>query len=60
MATVIKRKDEDTESLIRRFKKAVVNDGVLQELRDREYFVSKSQKARMAKNAAIRKAKIGK
>jgi small subunit ribosomal protein S21 len=44
MAKVVIRKNEDVESLIKRFKKKVINEGTLTELKKREYYLSPSQK----------------
>lgn len=46
MATVVRKKDESVESLIKRFKRKVQDEGIIQELRKREYYLSKAQKAR--------------
>lgn len=44
MATIVKaKKDEPAASVIRRFKKQVIQDGVLKEVKKREYFVKPSQ-----------------
>ena len=42
---------------MRRFKKKVAEDGLLQELRKREYFESRGTKKRLAKKAAERRFK---
>lgn len=57
MATVIRKKDESFESLMRRFKRRVQEDGTLQELRKREYYLSKAQKARKKKAQALARAR---
>ena len=44
MAKVVIKKNEDAESLIRRFKKKVINEGILTELKKRDYYLSPSQK----------------
>lgn len=44
MAHVVARKNENVESLLRRFKKAVDNEKILKEYKDRQYFVKPSTK----------------
>ncbi len=48
---------ESQEGLLRRFRKAVTQSGVLTESRKRRWFVSKSELRRRAKKKAIRKAR---
>ena len=44
MATIIKaKKDEPAASVIRRFKKQVLQDGILKEIKKKEYYVKPSQ-----------------
>ena len=52
MAKVTIRKDEDVESLIRRFKRKVQEEGIMQELKKREYYMSPSLKRRVKSEAA--------
>jgi ribosomal protein S21 len=49
--------NNDITRAMRKLKKKLLEDGVMQELRDREAFQSKGAKARMAKMAAIRRYK---
>ena len=56
MATIVK-KGESLDSALRRFKKEVVKNGTLQELRKREYYVAPSAKRRLKHEAAIKRAK---
>lgn len=58
MASVVVKDGESLDSALRRFKKKVISEGIMQQLRDREYYVSKSQKRRAAKKAAKRKQQI--
>lgn len=44
MAKVTLRKNESAEDLIKRFKKKVINEGIMTELRKREYYLSPSEK----------------
>lgn len=51
MAIIVK-KGESLDSALRRFKKEVVKNGTLQELRKREYYVAPSAKRRLKHKAA--------
>jgi ribosomal protein S21 len=48
-------KNGDFQKAFRRFKKKVQDDGILQDLRKKEYFVSKGAQRRLEKLAAIRR-----
>lgn len=50
----------DFTKALRRFKKKLAEDGVLQELRQREFYQSKGTKRRLDKLAAIRRYKKNK
>lgn len=50
-------RDNDITKALRKFKKKLADDGLLQELRKREYYESKGTKRRKAKEAAIRRYK---
>jgi small subunit ribosomal protein S21 len=47
----------DFAKALRKFKKKVADDGLLQELRKREFYESRGTKRRKAKEAAIRRYK---
>ena len=47
----------DVNAALRKFKKKVADDGLLQELRKREYYESRGTKRRKEKEAAIRRYK---
>ncbi len=49
--------NNDVTKAMCRFKKKVAEDGLLQELRKREYFESRGTKKRLAKKAAERRFK---
>lgn len=51
------REGESVDQLIKRFKRVVESSGVLKELRQREYYLSKSQKAREKKKRALKRAR---
>lgn len=60
MATVIKaKKDEPVMSVIRRFKKQVAVDRVLQEIRDREYYIKPAEKRKEQKKEWERRKRRG-
>ena len=54
MAKVIARENESVEDLIRRFKRQVNNEGVIEECRKREFFLKKAlkrkEKSKRARN----------
>lgn len=49
-----KRPNETVESMLKRLKKSVQNEGILQELRKREFYVAPSLKKRLKHQAAVR------
>ena len=51
------RKNESDERFIKRFIKKCKKLGIIQEVRDRKQFTSKSEKKRIAKRKAIRNNK---
>lgn len=62
MAKVIRRENESVDEMIKRFSRMCMEDGLLKELKSREYYKSKGQKRRekkqeQARNAWIRKMK---
>ena len=57
MGTVNLRSGESQDSLLKRFRKKVVKSGVLSTIRNKRWFVSKSEQRRMAKKKAIRRLK---
>ncbi len=57
MGTVNLRNGESQDSLLKRFRKKVVKSGVLSAIRDKRWFVSKSEQRRMDKKKAIRRMK---
>jgi small subunit ribosomal protein S21 len=53
--------DETIDSMLRRFKKRVIDDGILDEVRKKQFFMSKSLKrAEKSKRARIRDLKASK
>ncbi|MCE9644356.1 MAG: 30S ribosomal protein S21 [Chloroflexi bacterium] len=57
MGTVNLRSGESQDSLLKRFRKKVVKSGVLSTIRNKRWFVSKSEQRRMEKKKAIRRMK---
>ena len=49
--------NNDINKALRKFKKKIAEDGILQDLRKREYYESKGTKRRKDKEAAIRRYK---
>lgn len=57
MAIVNLRNGESQDSLLKRFRKKVVKSGILSTVRNKRWFVSKSETRRMEKKKAIRRIK---
>ncbi|RPJ52427.1 MAG: 30S ribosomal protein S21 [Chloroflexi bacterium] len=57
MAIVVLRPNESQDSLLKRFRKKVTRSGVLSSLRDKRWFVSKSEQRRIDKKKSIRRLK---
>jgi small subunit ribosomal protein S21 len=55
MANVELRPGETQDNLLRRFRKKVMRNGILRDAKKKRYFVSKSEKRRIAKRKAIRR-----
>jgi small subunit ribosomal protein S21 len=55
MANVELRPGETQDSLLRRFRKKVMRNGILRDAKKKRYFVSKSEKRRIAKRKAMRR-----
>jgi small subunit ribosomal protein S21 len=51
------RSGESQDSLLKRFRKKVVKSGVLGTIRNKRWFISKSEQRRMEKKKAIRRLK---
>jgi len=49
------RKDESFESMLRRFKKQIEQDGILREIRDRKHYEKPSERKRKKRKARGRK-----
>jgi len=57
MTYVVRRDNESSESLIKRFRRKVSRDRILSELRRRRYFVTKGEGERIAKRKGIARAR---
>ncbi len=57
MASVNLRNGESQDSLLKRFRKKIVKSGILSTIRNKRWFVSKSEQRRMDKKKAIRRMK---
>jgi small subunit ribosomal protein S21 len=55
MTSVNLRPNESQEQLLKRFKKKVMRSGLLTQLRNKRWFVSKSEVRRIEKKKAIRR-----
>ena len=55
MTSVTLRPGESQEQLLKRFKKKVMRSGLLSQLRNKRWFVSKSEIRRIEKKKAIRR-----
>jgi small subunit ribosomal protein S21 len=57
LGSVHLRNGESQDSLLKRFRKKVVKSGILSTIRDKRWFISKSETRRMEKKKAIRRMK---
>jgi small subunit ribosomal protein S21 len=57
LASVNLRNGESQDSLLKRFRKKIVKSGILSTIRNKRWFVSKSETRRMEKKKAIRRMK---
>jgi small subunit ribosomal protein S21 len=57
LASVNLRNGESQDSLLKRFRKKIVKSGILSTIRDKRWFISKSETRRMEKKKAIRRIK---
>jgi small subunit ribosomal protein S21 len=55
LGSVHLRSGESQDSLLKRFRKKVVKSGVLSTIRNKRWFISKSEQRRMEKKKAIRR-----
>ncbi len=57
MTGVTLRNNESQDNLLRRFRKKIIKSGILSSIRDKRWFISKSEQRRMDKKKAIRRLK---
>jgi small subunit ribosomal protein S21 len=57
LSSVNLRNGESQDSLLKRFRKKIVKSGILSTIRDKRWFISKSETRRMEKKKAIRRIK---
>ncbi len=57
MTKVVLRPNESQDSLLRRFRKKVIRNRVMTEVRKRRWYMSPSEQRRLAKKKAIRRMK---
>jgi small subunit ribosomal protein S21 len=57
LASVNLRSGESQDSLLKRFRKKIVKSGILGTIRNKRWFISKSETRRMEKKKAIRRIK---
>ena len=57
MAVVKLRSNESQEQLLKRFRKKVVKSGVLSTVRNKRWFVSRTEQRRLEKKKAVRRMK---
>jgi ribosomal protein S21 len=55
MTQVIRQEGESIEHLLKRFRKAVIRDRILSDVKKKRFFVSNSQKRRLALRKAQRR-----
>lgn len=54
---VVLEPGESQEELLKRFRREIAREGVLKDIRKRRWFVSKSEKRRIARAKALRRAR---
>ena len=54
---VVLEPGESQESLLKRFRREITREGILRDVRQKRWFVSKSEQRRIAKAKAIRRAR---
>jgi len=57
MAVVKLRSNESQEQLLKRFRKQVVKSGILSTVRNKRWFVSRTEQRRLEKKKAVRRLK---
>ncbi len=57
MASVVLRPNESQEQLLKRFRKQMTRSGILQAVRRKRWYMSKSEARRLDKKKAMRRAR---
>jgi len=57
LASVTLREGESQEALLKRFRKSVMNERILSEVRRKRWYISPSEKRRIQRQRAIRRAR---
>lgn len=57
MTKVVLREGESQEGLLKRFRKSVMQERILSEVRRKRWYISPSEKRRIQKQRAIRRAR---
>lgn len=57
MTNVVLKDGESPDNLLRRFRTKVQRSGILRDAKKKRHFISKSEKRRIAKRKAIRRAR---
>ncbi|NMB93464.1 30S ribosomal protein S21 [Flexilinea flocculi] len=57
MASVVLRPNESQDSILKRFRKKVVKSGILSTVRQKRWFVSKSETDRIERKKSMRRMK---
>ena len=58
MAQQERRKGESIDSVLRKFKRKVKSEGILQDVRNKEYYEKPSDAKKVKKKAAVRKTRL--
>ncbi len=57
LTTVVLREGESQENLLKRFRKSVMQERILSEVRRKRWYISPSEKRRIERQRAIRRAR---
>lgn len=58
MATVVLRPNESQDQLLRRFRKKVIQSGIMNTIRKKRWFVSRTEERRMEAKKSARRMKM--
>lgn len=57
MAKVVAKNSENFDKTLLRFRRKVMEDGIIEQVRERQFFESKGEKAKKARDLAVRRNK---